>query len=312
MKGGVIYYMPSFLYNTCSFALHVIQIKRMLDKESTAFDKMVQSFEKRQTAKKPSHRLMKKYMYQMKVIGGQPCYIVRTQNSNTDKAVLFLFGGGYIMPPDQGDFSFAGEIAKCTGADVYLPMYPLAPRYKLNDTVRSVTDVYQEILQHYEAHNIIFMGNSSGAAFCLSICLFILHERLSIPFPGRLIMMSPGFQMPPSEEQIKRMRNQEKTDIMIPISFCRNISQVLINEDSAYLLNAFGTSWERFPEMDIYYGDRELFYAYIPDIEKAAREGNVSVHIHIGENMMHCWPMLGFTREVKNTRTEIYRIIQSL
>lgn len=99
---------------------------------------------------------------------------------------------------------------------------------------------------------------------------------------------------------------------MIPIVFCKNIHRVLVDGDSAYLMRAFDTSWEGLPEMDVYFGSSELFYAYIPDVEQAAKEGKVKVHIHIGENMMHCWPMLGFTREGKQTRTEIYKIIQAV
>ncbi|SHH87361.1 Acetyl esterase/lipase [Sporobacter termitidis DSM 10068] len=304
--------MASFLYAACNAGLHVFQMKWLLGKEGTAFDKMVRNFGKRQNVKSPARKLRKKYEYQEKILGGQPCYIVRAKNNMAGKAVLLFFGGGYFMPPDQGDFSLAGEIAERTGAEVYLPIYPLAPKYKLKDTVKSVTDVYQEILLHYEPHKIVFMGNSSGAAFCLTLCLYIRHEKLSVPFPARLIMLSPGLQMPPNEAQTERMRRQGKKDTMIPVMFCKNIHRVLVDEDSAYLLRAFDASWNGLPEMDVYFGGCELFYAYIPDVEQAAGEGRARVHIHIGENMMHCWPMLGFTREGKQTRQDIYEIIRSV
>lgn len=304
--------MVSFLYSTCDAALHVFQMKWILGKEGEAFDKMVKKFSNRQNIKGPSAKLRKKYDYQRKMIGDQPCYIVNAKENKAEKAVLLFFGGGYFMPPDQGDFALAGEITESTGAEVYLPIYPLAPKYNLIDTVKSVTDVYQEMLRYYGAEKIVFMGNSSGAAFCLTACLYIRHEKLPVPFPGRLIMLSPGLQMPPNEVQISRMKQQEKKDTMIPIVFCKNIHRVLVDEDSGYLMRAFDTSWEGLPEMDVYFGSCELFYAYIPDVEEAAKRGDVRVHIHIGENMMHCWPMLGFTREGKQTRTEIYEIINTV
>lgn len=304
--------MASFLYTLCNAALHVIRIKGFLTKEGAAFDAMVRRFEKRQNAGSPSRKLRKKYEYGEKMIGGRPCYIVKTKKHKGEKAVLLFFGGGYFIPPDQGDFSLAGELAERTGAQVYLPIYPLAPKYKLIDTVRCAADVYREMLRYYEPHKIVFMGNSSGAAFCLTLCLYIRHERLSIPFPGRLIMLSPGLQMPPNEVQTRRMRQLEKKDTMISLTFCKNIHRILVDEDSAYLLHAFDTSWEGLPEMDIYFGDHELFYAYIPDVEQAAEKANARVHIHTGENRMHCWPMLGFTREGKQTRAEIYGIIRTI
>ncbi len=304
--------MASFLYNTCNTVLHIFQIKRLLAKEGAAFDRMVRRFEKRQNVRHPSGRLRGKYEYQEKSLGGQTCYIVKAKDHKAEKAVLLFFGGGYFMPPDQGDFSLAGEIAEQTGAEVYLPMYPLAPKYKLIDTAKSVTEVYREMLLNYEPHNIVFMGNSSGAGLCLTLCLFIRHEKLAVPFPGRLIMLSPGLQMPPDEAQTGRMIPLEKSDTMIPVIFCKNVHRILVDENSAYLLRSFETSWEGLPEMDVFFGDREVFYAYVPDIRQAAKDGNVRLHIHIGENMMHCWPMLGFTREGKQTRTEIYKIIRSV
>ena len=54
-----------------------------------------------------------------------------------------------------------------------------------------------------------------------------------------------------------------------------------------------------------------MFRVYIPDIEQAANAGKVKIRIHVGENMAHCWPMLGFTREARETRAEIYEIIRT-
>lgn len=304
--------MTSFLYSICDAALHVFQIKWVLGKDGSAFDKMVGKFEKHQNVKNPCRKLRKRYQYQKKLIGGQPCYIVSAENSIVGKAVLLFFGGGYFMPPDQGDFSWAGEIAERTGSVVYLPIYPLAPKYKLIDTVKSVTYVYQEMLRYYNPHKIVFMGNSSGAALCLTLCLYMRHEKLSIPFPGRLIMLSPALQMPPNLSQAERMKPQEKTDTVIPLTFCKNIHRILVDRDSAYLLHAFDTSWKGLPEMNFFFGDRELFYAYIPDVRRSAEAGNVKANIYVGKKMMHCWPMLGFTKEAKKARTAIYEIIRAV
>lgn len=304
--------MTSFLYNMCSIGLRVLRIKGFLGKDDSSFYKMVKNSPKHQHIKIPSQKLKKKYECNEKILGKQPCYCIRSKNKKSERAVLLFFGGGYLMTPSGRDFSLAGEIAESTESEVYLPIYPLAPRYKLIDTVQSVVDVYGEMLKHYKSQKIVFMGSSSGAAFCLALCLYIRHEKLPLPFPNRLIMLSPGLQMPPNEVQINRMRQQEKKDIVIPISFCKNIHRILVDEDNSYLLRTFDSSWSGMPEMDIFYGDQELFYAYIPNIDEAAKNGNVKTHIHVGKNMMHCWPMLGFTREGKQTRAYIYKIIQSI
>ena len=35
----------------------------------------------------------------------------------------------------------------------------------------------------------------------MSVCIYIRREQLDVPLPGKLVLQSPGLQVPPSEEQ---------------------------------------------------------------------------------------------------------------
>jgi acetyl esterase/lipase len=274
-------------------------------------DKLVSLFEKLQNEKLPVNRL-KKCDYRIETIEGRPCVVAKKAGSCPHRALMLFFGGGYFMPPDKGDYANIVEIANTTDTEVWFPLYPLAPKARMSVTMKCVLAVYQKMLDLYSAEKIVLYGNSSGAALCLYLCMYIQKNQYAIPFPKHLIMVSPGMQLPPSRQQRERMKELEKTDYMIPIKFCNDIPRVLLDEETKYLFNPFFFDWTGYPDMDVFYGTCEIFSAYIPDFQKTADKSDVKLTIHLGEGMMHCWTQLSGTTEGKEAREKIYDIIKSI
>lgn len=302
--------MPSLKYKVINQCLRLIHINKILNRDGKKMDRLVSLFEKLQSGNIPDNRLKGKCDYRIEVIEGRPCVIVKKLGSSPKRALMLFFGGGYFMPPDKKDYANIIEIANTTDTEVWFPLYPLAPKAKMSATMKCVLAVYEKMLEKYLPQKIIFWGNSSGAALCLHICMYIQKNQYPIAFPQHLIMVSPGMQLPPSQQQLKRMKELEKTDYMIPIKFCNEIPRVLLDEDTKYIFNPFSFDWTGYPDMDIFYGTNEVFSAYITDIEKSAKAGNVNLRLHLGDGMMHCWTQLGGTNEGRASRNEIYEIIR--
>ena len=304
--------MTSISYKIMDVAFWLLHTNKILNKEGEKLDKVVRFFEKMQTNKVPEKFLKGKCDYSIKYFNGNPCVIARKKASKPKRALMLFFGGGYFMPPDGGDYANIVEIANKTDTEVWFPLYPLAPKTKMSGTINMVLEVYKSILKEYPANKIIMQGNSSGASFGLFLCMYIKKEKLDIPYPKHLIMLSPGMELPPSKKQLIKMEKLQKTDYMIPIRFCKDISRILLDEKTDYLFQPFNMDWTNFPDMDVYYGDHELFYAYAEDVVEAARKASVNLKMHIGKGMMHCWPQLSKTVEGKESRKEIFNIIKSI
>ncbi len=289
-------------------ALHGFKLKRMLGKEGKAFSQMIMKMSEKQSIKVPSS-IGKRCDITEKDIEKHRYFIISKKDSQPQRAVLYLFGGGYIMPADKGDFLFAAEIAEETDAEVWFPIYPLAPHYKLMDSVKMVMGVYENMLERFPAEKITFIGFSSGAALACSVCVQNKHEGFKYQMPHKLILVSPGMQIPPSEEQMKEMERLEPKDPMMTPSFLQNIGPFLTTEEDQYLLSPALYDLTGFPEMVIYYGTHEVMLAFLPAIKVATERANVKYVVHIGEGLCHCWPMLGFTKEGRESRKEIYSTI---
>ncbi len=203
-----------------------------------------------------------------------------------------------------------GQIAENSDAEVWFPMYPMAPEHRLIETLQSTLKVYKEILKKYDAKDIRFFGTSSGGGQAMSLCVYIKQENPDVPFPGKLVLQSPGLQVPPSETQKIEMNKRSKADVMIPPHFFDNIAPVLATGDEAYLLSPLLYDLTGFPEIDIFYGTREVMIAYLKDFQSACRKYGVKLNTHIGKGMMHCWGAMEFVPEARAVRQEYFKALR--
>ena len=303
--------MPSIRYKMVRTLFKVIGVNKMLDKQGEDFEKLLTKYKEKQ--KKPLNVPYKKlepdFDVEKKNISGTVCYVVREKGKSLKKAVLYLFGGGYILPPDPGDLILCGQIAKNANAEVWFPLYPMAPEHRLVETLQSTYRIYEEILKNHDAENVRFFGTSSGGGQALSLCMYIRHENLPVSLPGKLVLQSPGLQVPPSESQKAEMEKRKNEDVMIPPQFFDNIAPVLATGDEAYLLSPMLFDLTGFPPMDIFYGTEEVMIAYLPDMQVACKKYAVQLNTHIGEGMMHCWGAMEFVPEAKMVRKEYFKAL---
>lgn len=287
----------------------LIGINKMLDKTGSEFDALLEEYAGKQTVKVPFKKMRKRYDFEERTLGGVPCYITKQKNTSPEIAVLYLFGGGYILPPDPGDFVLGGQIADNSNAEVWFPLYPMAPGHNLRESVESTLEVYREMLKTHAPENIRFFGTSSGGGLCMSILLYIKKEAQELPMPGRLVLQSPGLQVPPSEKQKEKMNEIAPKDCMIPPRFFDNIAPVLATGEDAYLLSPLLNDLTGFPELHVFYGSNECMIAYLDDLKKVCKRDKVKLHSCVGKDMMHCWGAMEFVPEAKRLRKIYFELL---
>ncbi|MBQ7186645.1 MAG: alpha/beta hydrolase [Ruminococcus sp.] len=292
----------------------LIGVNKMLDKQGEQWERLLADYSKKQKKplKVPYKRLKKDGLELIrKELGGVAVYAVRVKGTRPKKAVLYLFGGGYILPPDPGDLVLCGQIAKACDAEVWFPIYPMAPDHRLTETLESTLAVYRHILTRHEPENVRFFGTSSGGGQAMSLCLYIKNKYPEIPMPAKLVLQSPGMQVPPSDSQRAKMERLKKHDVMIPPAFFDRIAPVLAKGGEAYLLSPLLCDISGFPEIDVFYGTHEVMYAYLDDLKAHCRECGVRLNVHIGEGMMHCWGAMEFVPEARAVRQEYFKALNA-
>ncbi|MBR1750820.1 MAG: alpha/beta hydrolase [Ruminococcus sp.] len=305
--------MPSLRYKALEKMFALIGVNNMLDKEGEQWEKLLADYSNKQ--KKPlkvPYKKLKKEGFELikKDFEGVTVYALRVKGTKPQKAVLYLFGGGYILPPDPGDLILCGQIAKACDTEVWFPIYPMAPDHRLVETLESTLSVYRHILTRHRPENVRIFGTSSGGGQAMSLCLYIKTEYPDVPMPGRLVLQSPGMQVPPSEKQREEMEKRKKYDVMIPPAFFDRIAPVLAQGDDAYLLSPLLCDISGFPGIDVFYGTHEVMYAYLEDLKEHCEKYGVPLNVHIGEGMMHCWGAMEFVPEARAVRQEYFKVLR--
>ena len=235
---------------------------------------------------------------------GMPVYYVRPY-APSDTVVVYLHGGGYITTASLGQSLLIDNLARRTGADFVVPLYPLAPHHTWQEAHQLVLNLYLRILSENPDKRIILMGDSSGGGLAAVIALS-LAER-GIRQPDELILLSPWVDVTHTNPDIADYVDVDPLMAPDPLTA---IGQTWAGETPT-------TDWHLSPiygdlsaleRVTTFVGSREIF---LPDnslLHAELIKAGAHSTLHIGENLNHVYPMSP-TPEGRRAREEIIRII---
>lgn len=250
----------------------------------------------------------KKHVYTDVRVGERGhCLKIRQPGTQRDRAMLFLFGGGMVIGPDAGDRKAACKLAFPCQLDVWMPWYPLCPKYNIKDAVDMVLETYRLMLREYKAENIVFCGFSSGASLAVCTCLHNLRQDKPMPNPACILASSPG-GVPHCEEEKREMERLGRRDIMIDPAFMELMKTVLSGGRTIpeYLQYPCTADFTGMPPIHFWWGSDEVLYAEAPYYLESCKKAGVEYTVVVGEGMCHCYAMLDIFPEGKAAQEQMH------
>jgi len=262
----------------------------------------------------PPKCIGKRHRLRELTVDGRPCYVITPKGDRrvSNKQVVFLHGGGFIMETILIHWHIVSKLVSRLGITVWLPAYPLAPRHTFKDAVKMVLAVYAGILENCAPENIAFLGDSAGASLGIMACHHNKTFAKPLPMPGKLILVSPGTDIPPDEELLREMRKIQPHDPLLAVGFMNSLASLmkLGSDRSNYFEAPMQGDFTGFPDMHVFSGTYEIFHAQAPKLVERARSAGVNARLYIGEKMMHVWPYIPFAREGRKALEQIFDIIR--
>lgn len=158
-----------------------------------------------------------------------------------------------------------------TGAELWIPLFPLLPDYTLMDEMEFTVKLHRKMLERFEAEKIVWLGFSGGADVMFQAGRHMVQKYPEVPMPGLMIPVSvSGLLM--SEEAKARMREIEPRDpILSADMFDTMLKYYDPNVDlPQYILGkADEDDYTGFPKIIMYFGGDEVFAGIAPDYEKS-------------------------------------------
>ncbi|MBQ8161099.1 MAG: alpha/beta hydrolase [Clostridia bacterium] len=227
--------------------------------------------------------------------------LAMTHKPRAERANLFLIGGGMVSAPRPGSVKKALRVAKESGLDLYVPYYPLCTDDPLSRAYEMILKTYQEMLKHYEANNISFLGTSSGGNLALGMIPYLNDLKSDLPRPALILALSPGTCVK-TEEEWQRMLELDKKDVVIPAQYMKTAETIMHHGDDTvpeYMIFLQTGDFTGCPKVIFNYGTDECLYAIAPSFEKAMKRYHVDYQMVVGEGMFHCYPVIPVCREAK-------------
>ena len=237
--------------------------------------------------------------------------------SPAEEAVLYLFGGGMITPPDKWDFALSERIMEQTGKDVWFLFYPLCSEdVKIDKTYEVSFEAYRLMTEDYKAENISVIGFSSGASLALGIFLYNNAIGRPVNMPGKIISVSPGgipdVTLSENKDIWERVNALNHKDIMIDPTYFKTAREICKGDEDLpeYMLDGTVGDFTDFPKTYFYYGENECLYAFADEFKKAMEKYHVPYEIIVGKGMCHCYPLLRFFREGREAQDQIIELLK--
>ena len=300
----------SFTYKILEKFVKLIRLKKIF---LLPEDKIL-NYARRQN-QKPSFKVLDEedLYFEDKIFLSQRLIILHSKNKKAG-AILYLFGGGYITNPDKRDLNLAKKICRETGKDVWFYFYPLCIENSIVKTYASTVKVYEEMTRTYNEEDkepLSLIGFSSGASLALGICLYINENKLDIRMPREIIASSPGGCLC-DELDMDRVKKLNEKDIIVDYKYFETAKNIMAKGKAVpdYMLYPFRGNFKNFPVTYLYFGSREVIYAFAPLFEKALKNYGVKYKIIVGEGLCHCYPLLSIFKEGRDAQEEIIKIFK--
>ena len=266
-------------------------------------------------AKKRAER--KNYYLIDRDVKGHMLLSYQKNKSPAEGAVLYLFGGGMITPPDKLDFALSERIMEQTGKDVWFLFYPLCSEdVKIDKTYEVSFETYRLMTEDYKAENISVIGFSSGSALALGIFLHNNAMGRPVNMPGKIISVSPGgipdVTLSENKDIWERVNALNHKDIMIDPTYFKTAREICKGDADIpeYMLDGTVGDFTDFPKTYFYYGENECLYAFADEFKKAMEKYKVPYEIIVGKGMCHCYPLVRFFREGREAQDEIIELLK--
>jgi monoterpene epsilon-lactone hydrolase len=223
--------------------------------------------------------------------GGVKAEWIVPPNAATDRVIVYLHGGGYVMGSINTHRAMIARIARASQARALALDYRLAPEHPFPAAVEDATAAYRWLLaQGYRPGKIVISGDSAGGGLVLA-ALVALRDA-NVPLPACAVPISPWTDMEGTGASMKT--NAAKDPMVAP----SGSNGGLFNMAKAYvgsgdpknpLASPLHADYRGIPPLLIQVGATETLLDDSTRIAEKAKAAGVKVDLEVWDEMIHVW-----------------------
>jgi acetyl esterase/lipase len=240
------------------------------------------------------------------VIEHVDCYWFKNHEKlNTDKIVIYLHGGCFILGSIQSHQALVSHLAKHLSLPVLFVEYSLAPEKPYPNAMNDVLRVYEYLLHQNPKIDIVFMGDSAGGGLAVSV-ISKINERGIRP-PKFMVLISPWVDLSCTNDSYITNAN---SDPVLTKKLSQDCASLYIGDYDLSEVNPVETMFGQFPPTLILVGSGEILIDDSKSIYKKIMSQQVKAKLSIYDKQNHVWILKNIhTEESKRAIKEIQEFI---
>jgi epsilon-lactone hydrolase len=235
--------------------------------------------------------------------GVKACHIT-TPASQSDRCILFIHGGGYIIGSPCFYRHFTWRLATATHAHVLSLDYRLAPEHPFPAALDDAFTGYQWVLANgVEPERVAVIGDSAGGGLALALLLRLRDQGIRLP--AAAVALSPWTDLTLSGASLAR---NAMVDPMVNISLMRRSVGFYLDGADPHLPYAspLYSDPDGLPPTLIHVGSDEILRDDSVRMADRMRAAGCRVRLEIWPRMPHVWHL--FAPVVPEARRAIENI----
>ena len=227
---------------------------------------------------------------------------------NDGRAILYYFGGGYIVGSPFEDLPIAATLARGTGLRVLMPHYRLAPEHPFPAALEDAAAVYRALIERIAPDALAVAGESAGGN--LALASLLRSRDAGLPLPAAVALLSPWCDLSKTGDSQRMPEGFDPT-----LDYDKTLrSGALAYAGARELVDPlvsplYGDYGAGFPPTLITAGTRDLFLSSCVRLSTRMRQAGVAAELRVWEGLWHVFEFYGELPEAQSSLAEIAAFI---
>jgi monoterpene epsilon-lactone hydrolase len=206
-----------------------------------------------------------------------------------ESAIMYLYGGGYVISSPHSRRKLAGHLADASGARALVPRYHLAPERPFPSAVDDAATDYRWLLgQECSPERVVIAGDSSAGGLAVATMLKLRDDGSPLPAGG--VPISPWVDLACTGQTLEANASVDLT--VTRASLQRMAGQYLHGADPRTpLASPLYADLSGLPPLLIVVGGDEALLDDSMRLARSAGMAGVDVTLYIGAGMQHIFPI---------------------
>jgi monoterpene epsilon-lactone hydrolase len=219
--------------------------------------------------------------------GGVAAEWITAPDAESDRVILYLHGGGYVIGSINTHRAMIARIARASKARALAIDYRLAPEHPFPAAVDDATAAYRWLLaQGYKPAKIVIAGDSAGGGLTLATLLAL--RDAGQPLPAGAVPISPWTDLEGTGESVRT--RAAKDPMVTQDNLAGSAKQYYGAHDPKNpLVSPLHADYRGLPPMLIHVGDAEILLDDSTRVAERAKASGVQVELEVWDDMIHVW-----------------------